>query len=119
MIQYLLALLSLRATEGEMIVFEHVRGHSNNVGNDGADALAKRGATQPIIPERDWIAGRRRVESVQAKMIKQSKSVENPSVQDPYRFVVRLQCNFCKVLSCCETHISTGGTRRLVEFRGT
>jgi len=88
MIRYLLALLSLRATQGEMTVFEHVRGHSNNVGNDGADALAKRGATQPIIPERDWFAGRRRVESVQAMMIKQSKSVENPTVQDPSCFVV-------------------------------
>jgi hypothetical protein len=116
MIRYLLALLSLRATQGEMTVFEHVRGHSNNVGNDGADALAKRGATQPIIPERDWFAGRRRVESVQAKMIECSKSVENPNVQDPLRFVVRPSWNFRPGF---ETHISTGGARRLVELRGT
>jgi ribonuclease HI len=68
MIQYLLALLSLRATRGEDIIFEHVRGHSNNVGNDGADALAKQGTTEPIIPERDWCARRKYVELIEARI---------------------------------------------------
>jgi ribonuclease HI len=68
MIQHLLALLSLRATRGEIVVFEHVRGHSKNVGNDGADALAKRGTKEPVIPERDWLARRLQIEAVQAKV---------------------------------------------------
>lgn len=68
MIRYLLALLSLRAARGEDVVFEHVRGHSNNVGNDGADSLAKLGTTEPIVSERDWLARRQHVESIQAKI---------------------------------------------------
>lgn len=56
MIQYLLALLSLRRSQGDIILFEHVRGHSGNVGNDAADYLARNGTTRPIIPERDWLA---------------------------------------------------------------
>jgi len=91
MIQYLLALLSLRATQGQIVVFEHVRGHSNSIGNNAADALAKRGAKDPIVPERDWLAERRCVEEVEAD-ITSFNAVENSRTEDSFRFVVSPPC---------------------------
>ena len=36
-------------------MLEYVRGHSGNVGNDGADALAVAGCGFPEKLERDWV----------------------------------------------------------------
>lgn len=38
------------------MLFEYVKGHSGDVGNDGADEMANIGAMQIGVPERDWEA---------------------------------------------------------------
>lgn len=49
-----MALLRRRANAHQIVRFEHVRGHSGILGNEGADALATAGAHLPILAERDW-----------------------------------------------------------------
>ncbi|KAI0245979.1 ribonuclease H-like domain-containing protein [Lactifluus subvellereus] len=56
LIMYMDALLSMRGRSGQQVLLEHVRGHAGEVGNEGADALAVRGATLPRVEERDWDA---------------------------------------------------------------
>lgn len=56
LIDYTLTLLETRQRSGQPVQFEYVKGHSGNVGNDGADALAVAGCSLPEIPERDWVA---------------------------------------------------------------
>lgn len=63
LIQYLSALLNLRAFRGQKVLLEYVRGHAGIEGNEGADALANRGALLPSLPEPDWDARRLRVEA--------------------------------------------------------
>ena len=55
LIDYILTLLETRHRSGQPVQFEYVKGHSGNVGNDGADALAVAGCNHPEIPDRDWV----------------------------------------------------------------
>ena len=55
LIDYILALLENRQRSGQPVQFEYVKGHSGDVGNDGADALAVAGCDRPEIPDRDWV----------------------------------------------------------------
>jgi hypothetical protein len=53
-IRYIAACIQARARRGQKVLFEYVKGHSGDEGNDGADALANMGATLPSLEERDW-----------------------------------------------------------------
>ena len=39
-----------------MVRLRHVKGHSGEEGNEGADFLANQGTLMPPVPERDWIS---------------------------------------------------------------
>ncbi|KAG5642166.1 hypothetical protein DXG03_003527 [Asterophora parasitica] len=54
-IKYLSALLGVRAMIGQKVVLQHVKGHSGDRGNDGADYQANLGACLPPLAERNWI----------------------------------------------------------------
>lgn len=45
-----------RARRGQTVRFKYVKGHSGDVGNDGADAQANLGVLRDIVAERDWQA---------------------------------------------------------------
>jgi ribonuclease HI len=62
LIKYMDALLSARGRSGQQIRLEHVRGHVGEEGNEGADALAVRGAKLREVEEPDWDALRIRLE---------------------------------------------------------
>ncbi|KAG5649726.1 hypothetical protein H0H81_002364, partial [Sphagnurus paluster] len=53
-IQYLDTLLQVRRQFGQSVSLQYVKGHSNDTGNDGADAQANLGALLPVTPDRDW-----------------------------------------------------------------
>ena len=55
LIDYILTLFETRQRSGQPVKFEYVKGHSGDVGNDGADALAVAGCSLPVLPERDWV----------------------------------------------------------------
>jgi hypothetical protein len=40
----------------QKIRLQHVKGHSGDVGNDGADAMANIGTLLPVVEDRDWEA---------------------------------------------------------------
>ena len=48
--------LNIRASYPQKIRLQYVKGHSGDVGNDGADAMANRGTLLPAVEERDWEA---------------------------------------------------------------
>lgn len=54
LIMYMDALLSLRGRSGQQVKLQHVRGHVGEAGNEGADALAVRGAKLHEVEEPDW-----------------------------------------------------------------
>ena len=62
MIRLALALLSLRSLRGGKVKIVHVRGHSGDPGNEGADYLARVGATQAAVDDYDWDLMREAVE---------------------------------------------------------
>ncbi|KAF9453889.1 ribonuclease H-like protein [Macrolepiota fuliginosa MF-IS2] len=53
-IKYLSALLKERGRRGQQVLLQHVKGHSGDPGNDGADAQANIGTTFPPQPDFDW-----------------------------------------------------------------
>lgn len=55
-IRYISTHLDIRFKRGQKVKLEYVKGHSGDVGNDGADAMANQGALLPDTPERDWEA---------------------------------------------------------------
>ena len=55
LIEYTLTLLETRQRSGQPVKIEYVKGHSGDVGNDGADTLAVAGCDLPEEPERSWI----------------------------------------------------------------
>lgn len=55
-IKYLSALLEERGRRGQQVRLQYVKGHSNDSGNDGADAQANIGTTLPPRPDLDWTA---------------------------------------------------------------
>jgi ribonuclease HI len=59
---YMDALLASRGRSGQQARLEYVRGHAGEVGNEGADALAVRGAKLPEVEEPDWDALRLRLD---------------------------------------------------------
>lgn len=54
MIRLALAMLSLRSLQGQSVNIVHVRGHSGDPGNEGADYLARMGATRAAVDDYDW-----------------------------------------------------------------
>ena len=48
--------LDIRARYGQKIRLQYIKGHSGDIGNDGADAMANRGTLLPAVKERDWEA---------------------------------------------------------------
>lgn len=48
--------LSRRAQFGQTVKFEYVKGHSGDVGNDGADMQANLGVEGAPLPDRNWTA---------------------------------------------------------------
>ena len=68
--------LDIRARFQQKIRLQYVKGHSGNIGNDGADAMANKGALLPPVEELDWEA----IESKLLKLLEQS-SVETSDVE--------------------------------------
>lgn len=62
LIMYMDALLASRGRSGQQVRLEYVRGHAGEVGNEGADALAVRGARLHEVEEPDWDALRLRLD---------------------------------------------------------
>ena len=63
--------LAIRAHYRQKIRLQYVKGHSGDVGNDGADAMANRGTLLPAVKERDW----------EALELKLSEQLEQSSVE--------------------------------------
>lgn len=89
--------LDTRACHRQKIRLQHVKGHSGDVGNDGADAMANRGALLPAVKDRDWEAlemklseqfkqssiGSSGIEPVPMEVLDTDDVVENTAVEIP------------------------------------
>jgi RNase H len=53
--------LDIRARYPQRIRLQYVKGHSGDIGNDGADAMANGGTLLPAVEERDWAALERKL----------------------------------------------------------
>ncbi len=62
MIRCISAYLTLRGRLGQKAVLEYVKGHSGDVGNDGADLMANKGSTEPQLEDRNWDVLEREIE---------------------------------------------------------
>ena len=69
MIRLALAMLSLRELRGEKVRIEHVRGHSGDAGNEGADCLARMGARGAAVDDYDWDMMRGAVEKDMGELL--------------------------------------------------
>jgi hypothetical protein len=54
-IEYTVTLLELRRVSGQEVTIEHVKGHSGDRGNDGADALATAALLLPAVADENWV----------------------------------------------------------------
>ena len=79
LIDYTLTLLETRHRSGQPVRLEYVKGHSGDVGNDGADALAVAGCSLPEIPERDWV-GLKETHNLEQDMMANLMDGINPDV---------------------------------------
>lgn len=68
------AYLTIRGRLGQKAVLEYVKGHSGDVGNDGADLMANRGSTMSELEDRDWDALEQELEEQIRDMYNVSKT---------------------------------------------
>ena len=68
--------LNIRARYPQRIRLQYVKGHSGNVGNDGADAMANRGTLLPAVEDRDW-------DALEVKLTELEKSSVETNDVDP------------------------------------
>ncbi|KAJ7750180.1 ribonuclease H-like domain-containing protein [Mycena metata] len=54
LIRYISAQLDARARRGQKVRLQHVKGHSGQTGNEGADLMANKGCFEVSTPERHW-----------------------------------------------------------------
>jgi len=69
LIDYILTLLETRQRAGQPVQLEYVKGHSGDVGNDGADAMAVAGCARPVMPDRDWVGLKETYSAEQSMMM--------------------------------------------------
>ena len=74
MIRCISAYLALRGRLGQKAVLEYVKGHSGDVGNDGADLMANKGSTKPELEDRDWNALEQEIEEQMRDMYNVSQT---------------------------------------------
>ncbi|KAG6856024.1 hypothetical protein H0H87_008341 [Tephrocybe sp. NHM501043] len=76
-IKYVSALLKARGLMGQEVRLQYVKGHSGDMGNDGADAQANLGARLPEVTERDWAKAEQEV----TKQAEEDRrlNIENPT----------------------------------------
>ena len=82
LVDYVLTLLETRHRSGQPVRLEYVKGHSGDVGNDGADVLAVAGCSLPEIPERDW-GGLKEAHELEQDMMADLMAGINPDVSPP------------------------------------
>jgi ribonuclease HI len=85
LIDYTLTLLETRQRSGQPVKLEYVKGHSGDVGNDGADALAVAGCGFPAKPERDWVRHKETYKAEQDLMVDLMMDID-PAVSPTLRF---------------------------------
>jgi ribonuclease HI len=75
-IRYLSAHIDARASYGQKIILQHVKGHNGEEGNEGADAQANMGTILPAVPERDW-------EKLESELRERMETGEIGSAEEP------------------------------------
>ncbi|CAA7268070.1 unnamed protein product [Cyclocybe aegerita] len=74
----------IRAKSGQKLSLQYVKGHSGDVGNDGADAMANQGACLPAVPERNWDALHTELDQVLGKSVLANEANVSPvEIQGP------------------------------------
>lgn len=74
MIRLALAMLSLRSLQGQNVNIVHVRGHSGDPGNEGADYLARMGATRALVDDYDWDMMREAIEKEKQELLESRRT---------------------------------------------
>jgi len=74
MIRLALAMLSLRSLRAQTVKIMHVRGHSGDPGNEGADYLARTGATRAVVDDYDWDTMREAVEKEKQEFLESKRT---------------------------------------------
>ncbi|KAI0289770.1 ribonuclease H-like domain-containing protein [Russula brevipes] len=82
LIMYMSVLFSTRERSGQQVRLQHVRGHAGEVGNEGADTLAVRGAKLKDVEEPDWDALRLEVEEKPVRSAHASVKLTDLSVSN-------------------------------------